>query len=287
MVVSSCIRGISVTSRKAASVGMWKGTCTANNHLCYFSTRWSEEVYVYNTATDCWSTLPKYPYKNFTLVVVNGLLTGVGGEDRSHKKTGALCSQVEDKWAEQFPRMSTCRLEPAVACGCGILAVVGGWNGAYLTTVEVLDTTTLQWATVVPLPQPIMTPTATVCKDTLFVDGVENAIFSCPLPDLKRNIATWTGEVPFPAKWTSSGCLNGELVAVGGRDAHSTPISTIYRYSVGKKKWSVIGTLLVPRSSSLVVEAPGNKLVVVGGMDSKYTSVNTNEVICTSVETII
>ena len=284
---SSCNRSLSVTPRKSAPVGMWKGTCTADGHLCYFSTRWSEEVHIYDSTVDTWNTMPKYPYKNFTLVVVNGLLTGVGGEDRGHKKTSALCSYVEDKWAEHFPRMSTCRLEPAAACGCGILVVVGGWNGAYVTTVEVMDTTTLQWSTVVPLPQPIITPSATVCKDTLYVDGVENAIFSCPLPDLRRNIASWTGLAPFPAKWTSSGCLNGELVAVGGRDSHSTPIPTIYRYSATKKTWVVIGALTTPRSSSLLVEVPGSRLVVVGGMDSKYSSTNTNEVICSSVETII
>ncbi|KAL5490808.1 hypothetical protein EMCRGX_G015993 [Ephydatia muelleri] len=232
----SCIHTLSITSRKAAPVGMWKGTSTSNGHLCYFSTRWSEDVHVYDSSTDSWSTMTKYPYKNFTLVMVNGLLTG---------------------WVEHFPRMTTCRLEPAAACGCGILVVVGGWSGAYLTTVEVMDTTTLHWTTVAPLPQPIMTPSATVCKDTLFVDGVENAIFACSLPDLRRNIATWVGVAPFPTKWTSSGCLSGELVAVGGRDSHSTPIPTIYRYSMTKKHWGVIGTLTTPRSSSLLVEVPG------------------------------
>ena len=64
--------------------------------------------------------------------------------------------------------MPTKREYTAVVCGRKALTVAGGkgewW--AKLTTVEVMDTDTLQWSTVSSLPHPVNNASATVFGDT-------------------------------------------------------------------------------------------------------------------------
>ena len=83
---------------------MYCGSCAADGHMMYF--RDCNSVHAHNAATGKWNTLPKCPYREFTLVVVNGVLTAVGGYDSSFNDTNKLLSLVgEGKWVEQLPCM--------------------------------------------------------------------------------------------------------------------------------------------------------------------------------------
>ena len=58
---------------------MIRGSATVCGSMAYFKSAASSQVHSYNLDAEEWSTLPKCPQDNFTLTVVNGLVTAVGG----------------------------------------------------------------------------------------------------------------------------------------------------------------------------------------------------------------
>ena len=172
----------------------------------------SRQVQTYNPATEKWSTLPECLRGHFTLTVVNDLMTAVGGEQSSwlgEKITNTLLSFVASeggrwKWVEHFPSMPTKCVFSAVICSGKALVVAGGKGESYtrLTTVEVMDTDTLQWSTASSLPHPFSDASATVCGDRVYLvggwdqHGLTKSIFTCSLSALQsqtvdaKNMAT-------------------------------------------------------------------------------------------------
>ena len=63
----------------------------------------------------------------------------------------------------------------AVVCSEKVLVVAGGLGGdmwqTILSTVEVMDTDTLQWSTVSSLPHPLWAASATVCEGRVYLVG--------------------------------------------------------------------------------------------------------------------
>ena len=136
------------------------------------------KVLMFNSGIKQWRFLPECPKKFFSIAVVNGQLTAIGGE-HSFRVTNTLLSLSQDKphisqqkWLEQLPPMTYCRSHPAVATTNTSLIVAGGWGtGGKTTKVEVMDTQTLQWSTVASLPLPLSQATVTICGDRLYLGG--------------------------------------------------------------------------------------------------------------------
>ena len=152
------------------------GSCTADGDMAYFRDFFTDNVHAHNAATGKWNQLPKYPYKDFTLVVVNGVLTAVGGRDSSGtcNDTSKLLSLVgEGKWVEQLPCMPTKRRWTAAVCSGKTLVVIGGLSNrnVRLKTVELLDIDSLQWFIVSELPHHLSQASATVCGNNLYLVG--------------------------------------------------------------------------------------------------------------------
>ena len=96
--------------------------CTDVKPLCivtwHTSIQHQKNMYIhsYNSDTEEWSTLPDCPRYYFTLAVVNGYMTAVGGSEFiwgvREKLTNTLLSVIEveggrKNWAEIFPSMPT------------------------------------------------------------------------------------------------------------------------------------------------------------------------------------
>ena len=104
--------------------------------LAFFRPGGTKQVLSYNSDTEQWSTLPQCHRKYFTLTVVSGLVTTVGGEQSTwhgDKVTNTLLSLLPSehgrwKWVEHFPPMPTRRQLTAVVCS-GKAVVVAGGNG--------------------------------------------------------------------------------------------------------------------------------------------------------------
>ena len=177
---------------------MWRGAAVVDGKIAYFRIGGSSVVHAYDPPTQQWSTLPECPQVNFSLAVINGLLTAIGG-NLSGQATNTLLSLAgEDrgrKWMEKFPPMPTKRWSTAAVCSVKSLIVAGGTTGTgrytdNLATVEVMDTETCQWLTASSLPHPFNAASATICGDRLYLLGGYDSkdwtksLLTCSVPDL-------------------------------------------------------------------------------------------------------
>ena len=130
---------------------MYGVVSTVDMSVAYFQPLESKSVFAYNSTIRKWSELPKCPYDGFSLAMVNNLLTAIGGKISLFELTNSLFSLTDNKWTKQFPPMPTKRWLTAVVCSGRSLVVAGGSTeiivndgGKNLSTVEVMDTETLQ-----------------------------------------------------------------------------------------------------------------------------------------------
>ena len=271
---------------RAAPCTMCRGSVTQHNNMAYFRPAGSSQVHSYHSGSEKWSTLnPECPTKQFTLTVVSGLVTAVGGKYYTY--TNTLLSFKKGwrkRWVEHFRPMPTKRAFTAVVCSGKALVVAGGMakeeGGEFvkLTVVEVMNTETQQWSTVSSLPQPLIEASATVCGDSIYLVGRDhhrgfhtNSVFTCSLSALQSrtivplagNCSVWNTINDLPLK--SSTCvLNGQLLAVGGKD-QERGTDNIYAYNREASSWNIIGHMPTHRFQCLVTVLPANKLMVVGG----------------------
>ena len=247
------------------------------------------KVLMFNSGTKQWRVLPECPKRFFSIAVVNGQLTAIGGE-HSDRATNTLLSLSQDKpdisqqkWLEQLLPMTYCRSGPAVATTNTSLIVAGGWGtgGKQKTEVEVMNTQTLQWFTVASLPLPLSSATATICGDRLYLGGgfssggvATKSVLECEVKDLlqsqppslasrislSRRPQVWREVTPLPVTLSSLVTFQGHLLAVGGEGAD--PTSEVREYDAATNSWNVISQMRVQRHRSLAVVLPNNTLMV-------------------------
>ena len=157
------------------------------NGIAYFRLQNSGQVHSYNSAREEWSTLPDFNTYNFTLTVVNDLVTAVGGKCAGKSTNMVLSIGIGGTWFQKFhPMIMPCEFA-AVVSSQTALVVAGGecktsndlttepcmYSMLPLDTVEVMNTDTRQWliADSCRLPQPLTNATATVCAETIFLVG--------------------------------------------------------------------------------------------------------------------
>ena len=248
------------------------------------------KVLMFNSGTEQWRVLPECPKERFSIAVVNGQLTAIGGW-HSDRVTNTLLSLSQDKpdisqqkWLEQLPPMTYCRNFPTVVTTNTSLIVAGGWEaGGRKTEVEVMDTQTLQWSTVASLPLPLSEATATICGDRLYLgggfsfDAPTKSVLECEVKDLlqsqppsqasrigfSRRSQVWREVASLPVTVSSLVTFQGHLLAVSGLEVDST--SEVREYDAATNSWNVISQMRVQRFRSLAVVLPNNTLMVCGG----------------------
>ena len=265
---------------------MKRGSATVHGSMAYFGPAGSRQVFAYNSDTEEWSALPECPRTKFTLAVVNDLVTAVGGSKFFVSNT--LFSLVEDggrrDWVEHFPRMLTKRHSTAVVCSGKALVVAGGEGYVFtLTTVEVMDTDTLQWSTVSSLPRPLSGASATIYGDRVYLVGGQDdngtsthSILTLSLTALlqSQTNSAWHSIADLPVSQSTCVTVNERLLAVGGvvqKDVEFlytrlTYSNAIYLYNPVTDFWEVTSHFNRARCGCLAAVLPGNKLMVVGGV---------------------
>jgi N-acetylneuraminic acid mutarotase len=255
-------------------------------------------VLMFDSETGQWTVLRKCPRNLFSIAVVNGLVTAVGGE-QSDTATKTLLSLQnglsQQKWTEQFPPMTYYHNTPAVATTSTSLIVAGGWGPDGKTAaVEVMDTQTLQWSTVASLPFPLSGATATVCGDRLYIgaggagdSGWSKSVLVCEVRELLQSqpqqsgsLATrlglslsrpvWKEVAELPVVAFSLVTLQGQLLAVGGVHGsgisfNKDTVSEVRQYNATTYSWNVISHMKVKRALVFAAVLPNNTLVVCGG----------------------
>ena len=276
---------------KAAPCKMKRGSSTVCGSVAFFKPDGSSQIHSYSIDTYKWCTLPDCPRTDFTLTVINDFMTAVGGIKpgtlfSTVQLTNTLISVINEgedwKWVELFPRMPTKRKLTAVACSGKTLVVAGGGvnQSTMLTTVEVMDTHTLQWSETSSLPLPLYNPSATICGDRFYLEGEDRsrqhrtAVFACSLSALLQSQPSqpvWCPITDLPAECSTIVTLNGQLLSIGGQGCHGNTYYTnaIYSYNPVTNFWELVNCLPTPRYNCLVAVFPGNKLMVVGGESTR------------------
>ena len=211
---------------------MWRGSAASDSNMAYFNGRFTTRVYSYNSDTQKWRQLPDTPHTNTTLVVVQHILTMVGGYV-SGKFTNSLLSLMEEggatkwlphfllslmgegwamKWLPHYPAMPTARSHTAAVCSGHSLIVAGGEGDRYsnkLATVEVLDIDTKQWSTACSLPHPFSLATISICRERLYLMGgldetdVTHSVLTCSVPELLQSQTEKLRTEPEPDRQTT------------------------------------------------------------------------------------
>ena len=265
---------------------MWGHVTAVDRITAYFhhDPEYGQRVFAYNSVKKKWSELPECLKYGFSLAMVNGFLTAIGGSSMRRNRDvdiSSLLNLVDYKWTEQFPPMPTNRLWPAAVCGGKSLVVAGGEgeNGEKLTTVEVMDTETLQWSRACSLPHPLSEASAVLCGDQIYVLAGLNdwrkrskSVFNCPLPQSPNEPKIWDELPDVPV--TSSSCvsLEGQLLLVGGKNSDGYEIDAIHMYNTATNSWEVVGHMATPRHQCLVAVLPRSELMIVGGRTPEGTT---------------
>ena len=284
---------------KKAPEGMFRGAAAVDGNTAYF--RPSKTTRVHSYQNEHWCRLPDNPDAAFSLVLIDGLLTSVGGRD-SNGPTNALLSLTGEgerkQWSEVFPPMPTPRHSTACITTEKALVVTGGYGHGYLATVEVMDINTRQWTKVCSLPQNISKSSAIVCGDSLYLAGgligpsETKSVFTCCLSDLwqpetsgyrMRSLSTersnvWKEISSLPVTRSTLVSFDGNLLAIGGDDDSWNPTTDVYRYDSNIDSWHIISQMKNKRSWCLAVTLPGDQLIIVGGWEQDTVQTDSVEI---------
>ena len=264
----SCRRG------KNAPDKMRRGAAAVCGSTAYFNSSNSHQVYSFRITEngEKWSRLPRYPHRFFSLAVVGGLVTGIGGMSSKRFRNLSMCvdtllsltGEGEGlQWSEVYPPMPTARGFTAAVATPSVLVVAGGGNKEVkVNIVEVMDITTRQWSTACSLPQPLTSLTGVIHGDQLFLGGFfydygstffghfspSQLVLTCPLSSLTMS--------PSPNQvGVASDVQRGVVSDVQGGVVSQSP----RRYS---GVWKTVSKLPVTCTTLAVL---GDSLVAVGG----------------------
>ena len=291
---------------KKAPERMERGAAVVDGNTAYFTPADSVRIYSYQNilGNEQWCRLPDNPNRAFSLAVIDGLLTSVGGTTVARFNSSpvntllSLTGEGErKKWSEVFPPMPTSRSHTACITTEKDLVVAGGVAGDDLATVEVMDINTKQWTTVCPLPQKLPSLSGIVL-DSLYLAGGfsgfshSKSVFTCSLPDLlqpetlgsriRRKLTrstVWKEISSLPVTRSTLASFGGHLLAIGGRDDSWNRTTDVYRYDSHTDSWHVISQMKNKRSQCLAVTLPEDQLIVVGGLTGIVKTIDRVEIL--------
>ena len=243
-----------------------------------------KRVYAYTVSTATWSRLPDSNFIACPSVVINNLLTLIGGTNHyiSTNQLFSLTGNGRDmRWTEKFPSMPTRRWGASAVCTTTALIVVGGTGDENyeLKVVEVMNIETLQWSTAADLPEPLWCAPAAVCGDQIYI-LTTNAMYTCSdsaLIQCCRSRATvtaglWNRLAAPPVTHPTCVFIDGRLLTIGGMDSKLKSTTAIHMYNQTANSWGVISNMRTPRYNCFAAVLPNNELMVVGGGDDRCST---------------
>ena len=256
---------------------MTRGSATTDDQFAYFTPWGSNSVYRYEWSTEKWEELPPSPYHDSGLVIIDGELTAVGGQDGSRHYTNNLFTLRRGQWVEHYPPMNTGRSNTAIVITSDgdYVFVIGGNVGvvSWTATVELFHVRSRRWYELTNLPQALSFPSATICGNEVHVIGHDGDGYSCSLRALLSSdqpitsqsisrVITWTPLPQLPVTQSTAATLCGHLVIVGGRQGGPS-VNSIHQLLDGQ--WVEIGSMSSGRWMCLVVTPSPDKVMIVGG----------------------
>ena len=259
---------------------MVRGSAATDGRFVYITPAVSTFFYQYECSTDKWTELPSCPCRDSGLAIIDSELTTVGGGVRADRRTNRLFTLRQGKWVEVYPPMNTARAYPAVVSTSDgdYLIVIGGFgsDGAATATVELFQVKSRRWYKLTDLPQPLPSPSATICGDQLHVIWSDGKGYSCSLQSLPSNdrpitsplTLSWKPLPPLPVEYSTAATLCGQLVLIGGLQS---TVNSIHQLVEGQ--WVVIGSMTSVRYWCLAVSPSPDRILIVGGVGARDSSV--------------
>ena len=221
----------------------------------------SQTIYSYRLDRDKWNKHSECPHVYPGLVIINDLLTAVGGwvGGGSIKKVTTL---TRNNWVEAFPPMQTPRADPAVVHYGDYVIAVGGDREE--RGVELLHIPSLLWSTVTSLPSPLRYITATLCHDEIIAmdcDGygwtmnIKLLLSEIRLEGSSTALSQWTSLPKCPVVYGPTlSSLSGQPLVVSYNEI----------FQLQERQWVRIGDMPEPMHHCIVCVVC-DQMVVVGG----------------------
>ena len=248
-------------------------------------------VQVYDLDKATWTKLPPAPQYDSQAVAINNQLILIGGyEVSSNTISNMVSTWTGQGWQQDIPAMPTKRLAPGVTTYGTYVIVAGGRaedNQTLLNSIDVLNTTTLQWSTPanLQLPRPrynmqitvsathICVASARITYDKTTETGPSSkSVWQLPVSTLTKVLMgedhsphDWEVIVPTPHYRSALLQDTAHPLAVGGHDESRKTTSNIAVYDPRSNKWSTVGQLLEPRTRCTVVGLSRHSFLVCGG----------------------
>ena len=249
----------------------------ADDYALYVRNR--KIVYTYIVSSTTWHRLPDSPTSQCPLVIIQNLLTQVGGNLGSGILTNKLFSLTTNgrRWTEKFPPMPTERRGAIALYTEAVLVVAGGQTKGFASEVkrvEVMNTETLEWSTAADLPQPLSNAPGAVCGDQVYIlslSGASKSTYACSMSALIQSCSSsttagvWYRVATPPVSRTTCLCVHGRLLTIGGVDSSGEPTAAVYMYNPTTDSWEVISHMATPQGGCIATVLPNDELMVVGG----------------------
>ena len=256
-------------------------------------------VLEYNTVKDKWTCLPEHCVGLFGLCQFQGeLLTVGGGASGGGSASNKVYhySTADRKWVESLKPMATVRVCPAVLTTASAIIVCGGLKEVLennfpvpMATVEVYSSTTSQWHTADPLPQPCYFMSSVVISGSGYLLGGNGtrhdfitSVFSVDMATLidratspttdQNTTSTWKTLPDTPLGGSTAATLSGRLLALGGSTEDNIAQSAVYVFIPSTNSWVPSGNLPVERFWAAAAQLSSNQLILPGGLGKYNTS---------------
>ena len=154
--------------------------------------------------------------------------------------------------------------------------VTGAFSATCISTVEVMTVKTVVWSTVANLPCPYSRASGTICGGQLYMlggwddKGMTNLVLTCSLSGLLQSSSSsssiWHRVADAPAYSSTCAAVNGELLAIGGRDKKHKPTAAVHQYNLETNSWDLVSNMQTVRCNSYAAVFPTNEMMVVGGI---------------------
>ena len=271
---------------------------TVDNTKIYFNADGDRSIYCYSANIGSWTRLPDCPNECSSFVVINNMLSTVGGL-LINNYTNNVYSLKKRTWIEDFPPMPTKRSSSTAVCIRSVLIVAGGFTDQLSDAecpVEVMNVESRQWSTAANIACQLACASGVIFGDWLYVLGGRDSksVYSCSLSDLLQPCRSeastqlqsniWRKHADLPFYYSDCVSLCGHLLAIGGsghashlRLSEETGSKAVYAYKPITDSWEVISEMSMARYDCFAVTLPTtNELMVVGGR-SKLNSTNSVE----------
>ncbi len=256
----------------------------------------SNEVEVYDTASDSWSNATPLPEgrHHAGMVSLNGLLYVVGGFTKSLLSVWEAVATVYQynpatrEWRELAP-MPTARGALGVAVHQNRIYAIGGYDGKHNSgAVEIFDPQTNTWSSGAAMPTP---------RDHLAVVVAGNRIYAIggrPELDYHRNMATveeydphtqqWRARanLPTPRSGIAAGVINDWIYVVGGEAKEGT-FATNEAYHPATDQWRSMTPMPTARHGLGSAVVNGRLYAISGGPTPGGSFSQINEVFTPSI----